>query len=251
MKTLGIVAHSAEGAALCFLTACREGQKLLGPHMHPEIVLSAIPMALSLPAWKSNDHARVAPFLRRGVEQVAAAGADFFICPANTAHIVLEEIARTLPIPGLHIAEVVAQEMAEHGWSKAGLLATEWTMRSTVYADALRRRGFSHIVPDAATRSLLDRAIFAELCLGVFTPETTALFEQTIEDLRSRGADSVILGCTEIPLMISDANSALPVLDSTRLLAKYAVMEAADDRPLVSANGWLHAPADTPTPARP
>ena len=141
MKRLGIVAHSAEGASLCFLTACREGQKLMGPHLHPEIVVSAIPMGLSMPGWETDDHQLVAQFLRRGVEQVAAAGADFFICPDNTAHIVLEGIASTLPIPGLHIADVVAREIAEKGWKAAALLGTEWTMVGAVYAEALRRRG--------------------------------------------------------------------------------------------------------------
>ena len=240
MKRLGIVAHSAEGASLCFITACREGQRLMGPHMHPEIVVSAIPMGLSMPGWENDDHDLVARSLRRGVEQVAAAGADFYICPDNTAHIVLEKIADTLPIPGLHIADVVARDMAAGGWRTAALLGTEWTMVGPVYADALRRRGFGHLIPDERTRSRINRAIFEELCLGVFAPSTTEFFVRAIEEMGSRGADCAILGCTEIPLIISDSNSPLPVLDSTRLLAKYAVLEAVDDRPLPSGGAWLH-----------
>jgi amino-acid racemase len=240
MKRLGIVAHSVEGGSLCFLTACREGQKLMGPHMHPEVVLSAIPMGLSMPGWEAGDHQAVARFLRRGVEQVAAAGADFFICPDNTAHIVLEQIADTLPIPGMHIAEVVSREMAGRGWHAAALLGTNWTMMGTVYADALRRHGFDRLTPDESTRSSLHQAIFEELCQGVFKPATTDLFVGAIEALRRRGADCAILGCTEIPLIISDSNSPLPVLDSTRLLARYAIREAAADRPLPSGKGWLH-----------
>lgn len=240
MKTIGIVAHSAEGASLCFITACREGQKLMGAHLHPEIVLSAIPMGLSMPGWESDDYELVARHLRRGVEQVAAAGADFFICPDNTAHIVLEQIANTLPIPGLHIADVVSREMAERGWKTAALLGTKWTMTGTVYADALQRRGFERLIPDEPARAMIDNAIFEELCRGLFKPETTESFVQTIAALGARGADCVILGCTEIPLIISDSNSSLPVLDSTRLLAKYAVQEAVDDRPLTSEEGWLH-----------
>jgi aspartate racemase len=240
MKRLGIVAHSAEGASLCFLTACREGQKLIGPHLHPEIVMSAIPMGLSMPGWETDDHQLVARFLRRGVEQVAAAGADFFICPDNTAHIVLEGIASTLPIPGLHIADVVAREIAERGWKTAALLGTEWTMVGAVYAEALRRRKIDRLIPDEPTRSRIHQAIFEELCRGVFESSTTEMFVRAIEDLRSKGADCVILGCTEIPLIISDSNAALPVLDSTRLLATYAVKEAIDDRPLPAGAGWLH-----------
>jgi aspartate racemase len=241
MKRLGIVAHSAEGAALCFLTACHEGEKLLGPHMHPEIVVSAIPMGLSMPGWEADDHQEVALFLRRGVEQVRAAGADLFICPDNTAHIVLEQIVDTLPIRGLHIADVVAREMAERGFRTAALLGTKWTMTGPVYPASLRRLGLAHLVPDERTRSRINTAIFDELCRGIFVPATTDIFIGAIDGLRADGADCVILGCTEIPLIISDSNSPLPVLDSTRLLAKYAVMAAVDDEPLPSGSGWLQS----------
>ena len=239
MKTLGIVAHSAEGGALCFITACREGQKLLGPHMHPEIVVSAIPMALSMAGWESGTHDAVECALRRGVEQVARAGADFFVCPDNTAHIVLERIADTLPIPGLHIADVVCDELREAGWKSPGLLGTRWTMTGTVYANALGRRGYGRLIPGEETRDKLDAAIFDELCQGIFRPATTDLFVRAIDDLRRAGADCAILGCTEIPLIISEANSSLPILDSTRLLARHAVREAIDDRPLPPGGGWI------------
>jgi aspartate racemase len=239
MKRIGIVAHSAEGGALCFITACREGQRLLGAHMHPEIIVSAIPMALSMNGWESGAHEEVAAQLRRGVEQVAAGGADFFICPDNTAHIVLEKIVSSLPIPGLHIAEVVCDAMYASGLKAAGLLGTKWTMEGPVYAAALEKRGFTRIIPDAPARAEINRAIFEELCQGVFLPATTNTFIRTIEDLSAYGADCAILGCTEIPLIVSDDNSPLPVLDSTRLLAKRAVAVAADDAVRLPAHGWI------------
>jgi len=124
MKTLGIVAHSAEGAGLCFLTACREGGIQLGPHMHPKIVMSAVPLALSMPGWENDDYELVGEFLSQGVQMVADAGADFYVCPDNTAHIVLERIAAELPLPGLHIAHVVCDQIATHGWKRVGLLGT-------------------------------------------------------------------------------------------------------------------------------
>jgi aspartate racemase len=243
MKRIGIVAHSAEGGSLCFITACREGQKILGAHMHPEIVVSAVPMGLSMPGWDSDDHALIGRYLRKGVEQVAAAGADFFICPDNTAHIILEEIASTLPIPGLHIADVVSREMADRGWRTAALLGTRFTMTGTVYPNALRRHGLDRIVPDDATRARIDHAIFEELCQGVFSEDTTAFFVRAIESLGVSGADCAILGCTEIPIIISEANSPLPVLDSTRLLATYAVREAIADRAAPNEGGWIFEPA--------
>jgi aspartate racemase len=239
MKTLGILAHSAEGAALCFLTACREGSAILGPYMHPTIVMSAVPMALSMEGWRTGDHAEVAKHLAEGVRRVADAGADFYVCPDNTAHIVLEKIAADLAIPGLHIADVVCREIEMHGWKRVGLLGTKWTMTGPVYAAALERRGLEQLVPDEETRERLNDAIFEELCLGSFTGSATGRFVDAIDDLRSRGAECVILGCTEIPLVVNEGNSSLPILDSTRLLAKYAVAEAVSERPIVSRAGWI------------
>ena len=238
MKTIGIAAHSAEGAALCFLTACHEGAAQLGPHMYPNIVMSAVPMALSLPGWEADDHAAVGKFLAQGVQTVANGGADFFVCPDNTAHIVLEKIANDLPLPGLHIAEVVCSEISKQGWKQIGLLGTRWTMTGPVYRLALEKRDCELLVPDEQTRERLNAAIFDELCMGVFNTSTTDYFLQAIDDLKSRGAECVILGCTEIPLIVTPENSSLPTLDSTRLLAKYAVREAISDRPLTKT-GWL------------
>ena len=239
MKTIGIVAHSAEGAALCFLTACREGAVHLGSHMHPNIVLSAVPMGLSMPGWEANDHAAVGKYLSQGVQQVADAGADFYICPDNTAHIALEQIAAGLPLPGLHIAEVVCHEVTMRGWKHVGLLGTRWTMTGPVYKTALEKRGLEMLVPEEPTREQLNAAIFDELCLGIFNTSTTELFVGAIEDLKSRGAECVILGCTEIPLIITAANSPLPAFDSTRLLAKYAVRVAVSEQPISVKAGWL------------
>ena len=239
MKTLGIVAHSAEGAALCFLTASREGTAQLGPHRYPTIVMSAVPMALSMPGWEANDYAAVGRFIAEGVQKVADAGADFYVCPDNTAHIVLEQIASELPLPGLHIADVVCREIVEHGWKRVGLLGTRWTMTGPVYEAALGKRGLDRLIPEETVREKLNAAIFDELCLGIFNTSTTDLFLSAIADLKSRGAECVILGCTEIPLIVTPENSSLPTLDSTRLLAKYAVLEAISERPIDKKYGWL------------
>lgn len=239
MKIVGIVAHSFEGATLCFLTACREGVAQLGPHLHPPIVMSAVPLGLSMPGWEADDYSAVGRFLAEGVQMVADAGADFYVCPDNTAHIVLEQIAGDLPIPGLHIADVVCHELSKHGCKQVGLLGTRWTMTGPVYEAALRKRGMERLIPDAATITALNNAIFDELCLGIFNAGTTDRFLRAIEDLKARGADSVILGCTEIPLIVTPENSPLPPFDSTRLLAKYAVLEAISERPIGIKSGWL------------
>lgn len=239
MKTIGIVAHSAEGGALCFQTACREGQKHLGEHMHPTVTVSCIPMGLSMPGWESDEHEAVGKYLAQGVQQVADSGADFYVCPDNTAHIVLEKIADRLPLPGLHIAEVVCHEINQHGWQKVGLLGTKWTMTGPVYQQVMEKQNLQRLIPEANMRERLNNAIFDELCPGIFDGKATGLFLHAIEDLKARGAECVILGCTEIPLIITPDNSPLPVLDSTRLLAKYAVLESINKRAIGSNNGWL------------
>jgi aspartate racemase len=201
--------------------------------------MSAVPLALSMPGWENDDYESVAEFLSEGVRMVADAGADFYVCPDNTAHIVLERIATDLPLPGLHIADVVCHEITSHGWKRVGLLGTKWTMTGPVYARALQERGLERLVPDEPVREQLNAAIFDELCQAVFNEETTQSFVNAIEELKSRGAECVILGCTEIPLIVNAANSPLPILDSTRLLAKYAVKEALSDKPIAIDSGWL------------
>lgn len=239
MKTIGIAAHSAEGGALCFITACREGGKLLGEHNHPNIVVSAIPMSLSMPAWNTDDHQTVAKYLAQGVQQVADAGADFFICPDNTAHIVLEKVIDDLALPGMHIAEVVCTEIKANGWSKAALLGTNWTMTGPVYKHILDRMEIECLIPEVDTRQKIHDAIFNELCNGEFTEATTQLFVDAIETLKQQGAECVILGCTEIPLIINEVNSPVPPLDSTRLLAKYAVKESVSKNEYGPQTGWI------------
>ena len=241
MKTIGIAAHSAEGGSLCFLTACHEGSRHLGPHMHPTIVVSAVPMGLSMPGWEKDDHEAVAKHLSHGVQLVADAGADFFVCPDNTAHIVLEQIIAELPIPGLHIGEVVCREITAQGWRRIGLLGTKWTMTGSVYANLLEQNGMERLIPDDPMRERLNSAIFDELCQGKFRPPTTELFLTAIRELKDRGAQCVILGCTEIPLIVTPDNSPLPTLDSTRLLAKYSVREALHGSPITNSSGWLEA----------
>ncbi len=239
MKTIGIVAHSFEGGTLSFLTTCREGASRLGPHMHPTIVVSAIPMALSMPGWESGDHDAVGAQLSKGIRQVAEAGADFYLCPDNTAHIVLEKIALKHPIPGLHIADVVCAEIAAAGWTKVGLLGTKWTMTGPVYEQALARRKMQRILPDEKFQARIQAAIFDELCQSVFRPATTAMFVDAIRQVQELGAECVILGCTEIPLIINAEISPIPVLDTTRLQARYAVNEALREGKPQARNGWL------------
>ncbi len=220
------------------MTACKEGALQLGPHMHPGIILSAVPMGLSMPSWESGDNETIESHLTEGINQIAKSGAEFFICPDNTAHIVLEKIIDKLPIPGLHIADVVCHEIVRHGWKKVGLLGTKWTMTGPVYERALGSRNLLKMIPDESYRTKINRAIFEELCQGIFEGATISLFREAIQALKRKGAECVILGCTEIPLIINSENSPLPVVDSTRLLAKYSVRLALSETELPDS-GWI------------
>lgn len=237
MKHIGILAHSFEGATLCFHTACLEGVKRLGPHMHPEITMTCSPMALVLEAWERGDNAELRAFFRKDAEKLAAAVADFFVCPDNTAHVALESPGEPFPVPGLHIGEVVAEQALREGRRKVGILGTKYTMTGPVYPGALGRRGLDWAVPPEEDRDLVNRIIFDELCLGVFRDESRAAYVRIIEKLADDGCDAVALVCTEIPLLITPDVSPLPTLDSTRLLAAAAVDVAIGERPMPAWRG--------------
>lgn len=223
---IGIVACSAEGAALCYRTICAEGAGLLGPHAHPEISLHTHSLADYVACLEEGDLAGVGRLMLASVEKLEASGADFVICPDNTIHQALPFIQRRSPLPWLHIAEVVADEAARRGYRRLGLTGTRWLVESTVYPDRLAARGIAHLCPDTAERAEMNRIIMDELVHGTFRPEAIAWFQRLIGRLRDEGCDAVILGCTEIPLIVSDANAPLPTLDSTRLLARAALQRA-------------------------
>jgi aspartate racemase len=243
MKHAGILAHSVEGATACLLAFCREGFARLGPHDHPPVTLDCTPMARSLPAWEAGDHAAVRAILAASVARLAAAGADVFACPDNTAHLALEHPGPPLALPGVHIAEVVAERAARDGRRRVGILGTRFTMGGPVYPRALSARGIEAVAPDDDDRRMLDEVIFRELVNGVFTAESRSRYVQAIGRLREQGCDAVALVCTEIPLLVAPSDSPLPTLDSTRLLAHALFEVAAGERPLPA---WRGGPPAAP-----
>lgn len=223
---IGIVACSAEGAALCYRTICAEAPALLGPHAHPEISLHGASLADYVQAGLSGEMLGVAELMLASARKLAAAGADFLICPDNTVHQAFARVLPASPLPWLHIAEVVAAEAVARGYRRLGLTGTHWLVSSAVYPDKLQAAGLECVRPSDADRDTMGRLIMDELVRGVFRPETVAVFQQVIRGFQAQGCDAVILGCTEIPLIIDDGNSPLPTLDSTRLLARAALRRA-------------------------
>jgi aspartate racemase len=228
MKHIGIVACSAEGAALCYQTICREALALVGKHDHPRITMDSIPMARWLPAFDAGDYAGVAQFMLESARLLAAAGADFAICPDNSAHLAWEHVQAGTPIPWLHIATVVGEEARRRGFRRVGILGTRYTMGGPVYVKALGALGMEAVVPEAADFERVDRIIFDELVNGVFSDASRAFYNDVIARLAARGCDAAALVCTEIPLLVREDEAPLPTLDSTRLLARAALRKALD-----------------------
>jgi aspartate racemase len=237
MRHLGILAHSIEGAALCLREFCHDGFEQLGPHEHPDVTLDCIALARSMPAWDAGDHGAVRATLATSVQRLARAGADFFVCPDNTAHMALEQPGAEFAIPGLHIAEVVTDRAARDGRTRVGVLGTEYLMDGPLYPTALARRGIAAELPDPADRRDINKIIFDELVNGVLTDTSRAVYLDVIDRLVSRGCDAVALVCTEIPLLVTPESAPLPTLDSTRLLARAAFDVASGRRPLPNWRG--------------
>ncbi len=227
---IGIVACSAEGAALCFRTICTEGPALLGPHGHPEVSLHAHSLGDYVRCLDRDDWPGVGALMLASAQKLSASGAAFLICPDNTIHQALPAIEARSPLPWLHIAEVVAAEAARRRFRRIGILGTRWLIDSDVYPGKLGPHGLEFVRPEPKDRDAISRIIMDELVAGVFRPEAVAYHQAVIGRLKDQGCDAVVLGCTEIPLIVSDANSALPTLDSTRLLARAALARAVAGR---------------------
>jgi aspartate racemase len=237
MRHCGILAHSTEGAALCFLEFCQEGVRRLGSHVYPDVTLDYIAFGPMMPAWEAGDYDSIRATLSVSADRLARAGAEFFICPDNTAHLALERPGPDLALPGLHIAEVVAGQAADDGRGRVGVLGTRYTMESTLYPRALAARGIASEIPAEPDRQLMNKIIFGELVNGVFTEQSRQVYVRSIRELAEHGCDAVALVCTEIPLLVAPEDSPLPVLDSTRLLARAGLAVGIGDRPLPAWRG--------------
>jgi aspartate racemase len=223
---IGIVGCSAEGAALCYRTICGEGAALMGRHNHPEVSLHTHTLHRYMEAIRRDDWDAVGELMLDSAARLKRIGADFLICPDNTIHQALDRVITRSPLPWLHIAEEVAAEAARRGFRCVGLTGTKYLMEGPVYPPKFAARGIRQVLPTPEQRAEIDRIIFEELVNGIFSPGALAYFQGVIADLKQQGCDAVALSCTEIPLLVSDETSPLPVLDSTRLLARAALRRA-------------------------
>jgi aspartate racemase len=225
-KHVGIVAVSAEGAALCYRTFCVEGAELLGPHAHPEVSLHTFPLAAYNEHCLAGRWDLVGEMLLASAAKLQSIGAQLLICPDNTIHQGLDLVRARSPLPWLHIAEEVARDATARSFKKVGVLGTKWLMEGPVYVGPFAAAGIEKVIPNDEDRAKIDEIIFGELVYGRFESVSRRFFGRVIRRLQKQGCDAVALSCTEIPLLVGEADSPLPVLDSTRTLARAALREA-------------------------
>ncbi len=232
---IGIVACSAEGAALCYRTICNEAQQFMGTHMHPEVSMHTHSLGEYMKRIERDGWKGCAELMLSSSEKLKKAGADFLICPDNTIHHAMPEVMKRTPLPWLHIAEEVANEAKSRGMKRLGITGTRFTMDGTVYPEILTKHGIEFRVPSPLDRGKIDQIIFDELVNGVFKSEALGFFRQVIDRMKAEGCDGVVLGCTEIPLLVSPESSSLPTLDSTRILSRAAIQRAIGDKTTATA----------------
>ena len=225
-KHIGIVACSAEGAALCYRTICTEAPSKMGEHMHPEVSMHTHALGEYMVRIRKGDWESVADLMLSSTQKVTQIGAEFAICPDNTIHQAFDFVKEKSPIPWLHIAEAVAIKAQAEGFKQLAILGTKYLMGGPVYPGTLEKFNITCQIPDEKDRKRIDDIIFAELVNGVFTENSRLYFNEVIQNLKNRGCDAAVLGCTEIPLIVDPRDCPLPVLDSTRLLARAAIKEA-------------------------
>ena len=223
---IGIVAVTAEGAALCYRTICVDGAKLLGPHAHPEVSLHGNSLGDYMACFTRGDWEGAGALMLDSAERLARMGCDFLICPANMPHKAMPYVEPCSPLPWLHIADVVAAEAAQRGFKRVATSGTSPLVESEIYPERLAARGVDCLRPNPAERAECTRIIYEELVRSIMKPQSIGYLQRMIERLKGEGADAVILGCTEFPLVLNDENAALPTLDSTRLLAAAALRRA-------------------------
>jgi aspartate racemase len=228
MLHIGIVACSTEGAALCYRTIAQEGAQALGRHDHPEVSLHSFSLAAYMKFVDANDWASVAELILASAEKLAKSGADFLICPDNTIHQAFDLVEHRSPRPWLHIAREVAKEAQQRGLKRLAVLGTRYLMEGPVYREALKAAGIEYRIPSAVERERINQIIFDELVNGQCLPRSLAYYVEVIRGMKDEGCDGVVLGCTEIPLLVPPESSPLPTLDSTRLLARAAVRKAVE-----------------------
>ena len=227
-KHIGIVGCSYEGAALCYRTICNEGSKYLGEHAHPEISIHTHPLSEYMICINKDDWNGVAELMISSAKKLCKIGAEILICPDNTIHQSFSIVKKEISTPWLHIAEEVMLIALKENYKKIGILGTKYLMEGPVYPEQIDKNNLRYEIPKEEQRNKINQIIFNELVYGIIKEDSKNYFLSVINELKKKGCDSVVLGCTEIPLIVLPNESSLPTLDSTRILARSALKHAIE-----------------------
>ena len=227
MQTIGLIGGMSWESTVTYYQIINETvkQELGGLHS-AKILLYSVDFAEIETCQASGDWEKSAALLSDAAVSLERAGADFILICTNTMHKVAPQIQDHVSIPILHIAEATAAELQAHGISKVALLGTKYTMTQDFYKEKLIDAGIEVLIPDATDVEIVNDIIYQELCLGVISPESKAKYLTIIDKLANQGAQGVILGCTEIGLLIRQSDTPLPVFDTTQIHARKAAQEA-------------------------
>jgi aspartate racemase len=240
MPHTGVLAQNVHGAAQCFTRYCEEGARRLGGHTYPDITVDYIGFGHTMAVVRAGDGAAVRGLVARSASHLRGAGADFFVCADNTAHLALDPPGEDMPLPGLHLAQLVAEEAARRGHRRVGVLGTGMLVRSPVYPEWLAHHGIVAERPDDADTDVLDAIILGQVVDGVVATESQERALDVVGRLVERGCDAVALASTELPLLFRGVAVGVPVLDSADIAAEAALDVALGNRPIPTWRGGPH-----------
>lgn len=229
MKTIGIVAVTAEGAADCYKQIVKLAGEKLGANKHPKIILINPSFDTILQAQQRRDWQTVANILGNAAQNAITSGAEFIIIPANSVHYAYDLVVKQVDVSILNLVEEVVDECVRKGYKKVAVLGVGLTMSDGLYEKPLARRSIESVKLTDNEKALLDKIIYEELVHGLVNADSTARIVAICERLKQSGCEALILACTELPMMLTEENTSLPLLDSTKLLAGAAVQEAIDE----------------------
>ncbi|GGE94446.1 aspartate/glutamate racemase family protein [Pseudoalteromonas gelatinilytica] len=219
MKTIGLIGGMSWESTQSYYQLLNQGVKnKLGGLHSAKIVLVSLDFAEIAVLQQQQDWPQMAEILIKAAKQVEAAGADYLLICTNTMHKLAEQVQDAVAIPLLHIADAVGENLIQHNFKKVALLGTQFTMEQDFYKQRLADKfAIEVLIPDAQGRETVHRVIYDELCKGIISPQSKAEYLTIIDNLTQQGAEAIILGCTEIALLVQQADTSIPLLDSTAL----------------------------------
>ncbi|NLO98092.1 MAG: aspartate/glutamate racemase family protein [Peptococcaceae bacterium] len=224
MKTIGLIGGmSWESSAEYYRLINEEVKQRLGGLHSAKCVLYSVDFEEIEIYQRKGEWEKAARILTDAASRLQLAGADFIIICTNTMHKVADEIQAGIKIPILHIADITAQKVLSCGIERVGLLGTIYTMEQDFYKSRLEAKGIKVLIPKERDRLIVNKVIYNELCLGKIVEESRAEYKRIIEDLIAQGAEGIILGCTEIGLLVKSEDATVPLFDTTLLHALGAV----------------------------